>query len=71
MRSSLAPHLLRDPTPTEQLRELAAEAWRQSGGKVAVIWPEDLHNEADRQSVFNAATRLYGRRNGKTCDGRI
>ena len=54
-----------DPISKDELLKMAERVWRERG--VAVIWPEDIVNEFDRQAVINAATGLYGERgrNGK------
>ena len=60
MRSSLAPHLPRGPTPTEQLEPLRRAAWHQQG--VITLRPEEITDEWLRQGVVNLAEKLYGRR---------
>ncbi len=60
MRSHLARHLPDDPASPEEIRAMATAAWHKHG--IALIRPEDLRNDFDRQAVVNAATKLYGER---------
>ena len=44
-------------------QEARAALWHKLG--VAVIDPEDVNHEWERQSIIATADRLYGRRRGK------
>lgn len=39
------------------------ELWHKLG--VAVIDPNDIHNDLDRQNVISIATNIYGKRKGE------
>lgn len=60
IRSSLSRHQPRTPTDDEELRRMAQRAWTERG--VAVLWPEEIANDWDRQAVVNIANAKYGRR---------
>ena len=60
MRSSLAPHLRRDPTPTEQLEPLRRRAWQDQG--IAHIPVDEITDDWLCQRVTNWANKTYGRR---------
>ena len=47
-------------TDDDHLRKMAAAAWHGQG--IAVINPEAINNDYDRQTVKNVANGLYGKR---------
>ncbi|MBK8909258.1 MAG: hypothetical protein IPM60_15675 [Rhodospirillales bacterium] len=59
-RGSLEHHLPRSAPTEEELFLMRRAAWRKQG--IAVIAPDDIHDDWMRQAVVNEATRLYGRR---------
>lgn len=60
LRSSLARHLPARPADEPQLLAMRRAAWLKEG--IAVIRPGDLDDDWLRQTVINAATKLYGAR---------
>lgn len=57
--------LRRAPRPAmslEALKAMAGRAWRERG--VAIIWPDQVHNDFDRQAIINVANEIYGKRAG-------
>lgn len=68
MRSHLARHQPDRPADDDHLEAMRRAAWRDQG--VAVLRPEDIHDEWIRQAVVNTAEKLYGKRKGKACDER-
>ena len=60
LRSSLARHLPERPADEPQLLAMRRAAWLKEG--IAVIRPGDLDDDWQRQTVINAATKLYGAR---------
>lgn len=60
IRSHLARYQPDEFASPQEVRVLAAKAWHEHG--IALIRPEDLRNDFDRQAVVNAATKLYGER---------
>jgi hypothetical protein len=56
----LARHLPERPADEPQLLAMRRAAWLKEG--IAVIRPGDLDDDWLRQTVINAATKLYGAR---------
>jgi hypothetical protein len=61
-RSCLARAQARTASSDEDLLAMRQAAWRSQG--VAVLRPEDIHDDWTRQALINEADRLYGRRPG-------
>jgi hypothetical protein len=59
-RSSLAKAVISGPSPPEQIRAMAAAAWRSRG--MVLVNVEQLTDDWERQMVTNLAVRLYGPR---------
>jgi predicted aconitase len=59
-RSSLSGAVAVTPSNPEQIRAMAAAAWKSRG--VVMVNVEQLTDEWERQMVTNLATRLYGPR---------
>lgn len=58
-------HRASAPAPTgaeakQRNRDACAEAWHKHG--LAVIDPQDVTDDWERQAIINAASKLYGRK---------
>lgn len=58
--SSLGRLVGRSPTDSPDIRIMRAKLWHEFG--IAVIPPDEVRNDIDRQVVTNVAARLYGKR---------
>lgn len=63
MRSSLARLVPRTPLDDDEIRRLATVVWHSRG--VALLDPAQVQDAYERQAIINAASRLYGKRNGQ------
>ncbi len=59
-RGSLQRHQPRAPADEDWLYARAREAWREQG--LALLNPDEIANDYERQVVINLANRRYGKR---------
>jgi hypothetical protein len=45
---------------TKEMEAMARRAWRERG--IAILWPDRIRDEWDRQHILNIANGLYGKR---------
>lgn len=48
------------PIDSKEMEAMARRAWHERG--IAILWPERIKDEWDRQHVLNIANALYGKR---------
>ena len=48
------------PADPKDLEAMARRAWRERG--IAILWPDKIKDEWDRQHILNIANDLYGKR---------
>ncbi len=61
IRSYLSRHQPQPVWDTPELERQAARVWRETGGKVVMLWIDKIANDWDRQAVVNIANQKYGR----------
>ena len=50
-------------THENEMEMMAGRAWRERG--IAILWPDRIKDERDRQRVLNIARNVYGERGGQ------
>lgn len=53
-------HSSRVPADIKEMEAMARRVWRERG--IAILWPDRIKDEWDRQHVLNIAGDLYGKR---------
>jgi len=48
------------PADAKEMEAMAQRVWRERG--IAILWPDKIRNEWDRQHILNIACALYGKR---------
>ena len=44
----------------KEMEAMARRAWQERG--IAILWPDKIRDEWDRQHILNIASALYGKR---------
>lgn len=48
------------PADAKEMEAMAQRVWRERG--IAILWPDKIRDEWDRQHILNIASALYGKR---------
>jgi hypothetical protein len=68
MRSSLARHVVQDPTSPDELRAKARAAWHRTprdDDTWLCVRLGDVIDPFERQALINVGNRIYGKRGGQ------